>query len=175
MSWIPLVTKVYRFLSERGRSADIEEVRKWIQPLVGEIKDVDAILSLEEMDRLVRDAFPEGSWQPAVALSQTLMLVDSLDDPSELRERLAALLKVWEKTAINYSALLTELRRRVLRLGRPDRSIIETLDYDPNKPSFFSSEYSENGVDFFLNYLKFEEGVDVEGFLEPLKKLLEKD
>ena len=82
---------------------------------------------------------------------------------------------MWEKNTINYSALLSELRKRVLALGKPDPSIVETLDYDPDRPSYFSSDYSESGVDFFLNYLKFEEGVDVEGFLEPLKKLLEKE
>ena len=175
MDWIPVVTKVYKILSERERKAETNEVRKWIQPLLKDIKDVDALLSIEELDRLVRDALPEGPWQSAVAFSQTLLLVDSLENLDEVKKRLEMLLSVWNEKSVNYSALLTELRKRVLSLGKPEASIIETLDYDPNKPSYFSSDYSESGVDFFLNYLRFEEGVDVDGLVEPLKKLLEKD
>ena len=175
MDWIPVVTKVYKFLSERERKAETNEVRKWIQPLLKDIKDIDALLSIEELDRLVRDALPEGPWQSAVAFSQTLLLVDSLENLDEVKKRLEMLLNVWNEKSVNYSALLTELRKRVLSLGKPEASIIETLDYDPNKPSYFSSDYSESGVDFFLNYLRFEEGVDVDGLVEPLKKLLEKD
>ncbi len=177
MSWIPVVTKVFRFLAERGRNAEIDEVRKWFQPVVPALKDrIDDILKLEEMDTLVRDALPEGTWQPAVALSQTLLLLGVEEtSPEELKTRLKALLDVWKENPVNYSALLCELRKRTISLGRPDRSIVETLTFDPSKQSYFSSEISSSGVEFFLNYLRFEEGVDVDSVVESLRKLFERE
>ena len=177
MEWIPVVTKTYRLLLSKGRNVEIEEVRKWFQPLMPGLGDrIDDLLSLESLNKLIEDALPEGPWQPAVALSQTLLLLGVPGiDIEELDRRIGLLLKVWDENPVNYSALLSELRRRTISLGKPDGSIVETLTFDPQKPSYFSSEYSESGTDFFLNYLRFDEGIDVDALLDPLRKLLEKD
>ena len=175
MSWISVVAKVHKFLVERGRKVDVEEVRKWFQILFPALENnIDEVLGMEEVQRLA-ESFPEGSWQSVVALSQTLLLLGAEEGTDVLKRRLGLLLAVWEANPVNYSSLLSELRKQVIAFGKPDDSIVEAVVSDPSKPSYFSSDVSERAVDFFLNYLKFEEGVDVDGLVEPLRKLLGKD
>ena len=172
VGWIGVTSKMYRFLGERGRHASIESIRKWMQPHFPWIEErIDELLSMEEFDRLVRNAIPEGEWQPAVAISQIFFLLER----DRLKESLQMLLKVWEENPVNFSSLLTEIRKRVISLGKPDISIIETISFDPSKTSYFSPDISNGGVDFFLNYMRFEEGVDVDRVVNSLKELLERE
>ncbi len=177
VAWVGVVTKVARFLSSEGKPTDMEEVRKWFQIIIPYLDEkIDDILSLEETKMLVRDALPEGRWQSAVAFSQTLLLLGIQHvDVEELKERLRILLEKWNSSPVNYSALLSELRKKTISFKTTDRSIIETLVYDTTKDSYFSPDISQTSVEFFLNYLRFEEGVDVDSIVEKVKNVVEKE
>ena len=139
--------KVCRDLWKAGIDIDVDSCRKWL--------NFDIELP-EITEYLPKDA----PWKPIVILNQ---LIQATSDGEVIREALQA----YEGRPFR---LVSNLRKYYPRTK--DLGIILSLPKEED-PEFIKS--TKGVVDFFLNYLKFEEGVDVEGFLEPLKKLLEKD
>jgi len=147
---------------EQDKKVCAEEIRQWVQPHVPHIfellsqKDVAGLL-----EKISADAFPEGSWQSAVALNQILFLAQTAR-PEGAEEVLKKFYEVWNKQPLNLSALLVEWRKATTKSKLSPEIILETINYDPSKQSYFDPDISGDGAEFFMNMYKNEFDLDVD-------------
>ena len=141
--------KVCRSLWSAGIPLDLGECRKWLFDIDGEPQRTGELISKIGEE-----------WKQIVVLNQ---LLHASKDFGELES-------VLEKVLDEPLLFVINLRKYYPEVQDPN-VIVEI----PRKkaPEYLST--TENALDFFLNYLKFEEGVDVDGLVEPLRKLLGKD
>ena len=168
-----VVRAVARLWIDAGKNVSAEELRKWMQP---HVETLDAVLgdksSVELLKKLVTDAFPDGEWQGPVALNQIIYIGKLGEDPSRAKDLLSAFLSVWEKQPVNLSAIIVAWRKEVIRSRVDPLVVLETLSFDPSRPSYFSPEMSARSEDFFLNVLKDEMGVDVDELTDAVEKIV---
>ena len=159
-----------------GGHVSAEEVRKYMQPFAEKVVlfESQGMPDSDVFRTLVSDVFPDGSWQGAVALNQLFYLAEArtAENWQEMEERLKRFLEKWNKNPINLSALLVAWRVRGVEAGGHPLDILDAVEFDPSRESYFDPERSANGADFFVNILKNDYGVDVEPLLASVKEAL---
>ncbi len=170
---VKAITSLWR---ETGKNVGAEETRKWIQPHVNAITKImgnkDAV---EMLKKITAEAFPDGEWQAAVALNQIVFLGKIDKNPDKTAEILKKFYDVWNRQPLNLSPLLVEWRKQSIGSNLGPEIILETLNYDPSKQSYFDPQISGSGVDFFMNMYKDEMGVDVDALSEAVSKIIGDD
>ena len=139
--------KACKGLWEAGFDVSVEDCRKWLNFDV-ELRGIEEFLPKEP------------SWKPIVILNQVLQATSDEDVVRRLLEK-------YREAPFR---MVVYLRKYFPKAK--DTELVLSLPVEKD-PDFVNT--TKGIVDFFLNYLRFEEGVDVDGLVEPLKKLLEKD
>ena len=130
--------------------------------------------SSETFKTLVTEVFPDGKWQGAVALNQLFYLTDahSAESWGDMEARIRKFLDVWNRNPINLSAFLVTWRMRSIELHANPMDILDALEYDPSKPSYFDPERNNTSVDFFLGILSEDYGMDVSKLVATVRDAL---
>ncbi|MDN5358368.1 MAG: hypothetical protein PWP76_211, partial [Candidatus Diapherotrites archaeon] len=167
---VKFLTGIWR---DAGKNVSAEETRKWIQPHVETVSrimaDKDAAATL---GKIVADVFPDGNWQSAVALNQILFLGRLNERPEKAKDILAKFYEVWNKQPLNLSAFLVEWRKQTVGSNLDPEIILNTIEYDASKQSYFDPDLSKTGADFFTNMYKEELGVDINALADAAARIV---
>ncbi len=159
-----------------GRHISSDETRKWLQPFAHKVIlfENEGMSSSETFKTLVTEVFPDGKWQGAVALNQLFYLTDahSAESWGDMEARIRKFLDVWNRNPINLSAFLVTWRMRSIELHANPLDILDALEYDPSKPSYFDPERNNTSVDFFLGILSEDYGMDVSKLVATVRDAL---
>ncbi len=159
-----------------GGHVSAEEVRKYMQPFAEKVVlfESQGMAGSDVFRTLVSDVFPDGPWQGAVALNQLFYLAEAENAESwqEMEERLKKFLEKWNQNPINLSALLVAWRVKSVEAGGHPLDILDAVEFDPSRESYFDPEKSAGGAEFFLHILRNDYGVDVDPLLASIKEAL---
>ena len=139
--------KICKSLWESGVYVGVEECRKWLN------RDVEGEFS--RIGEILRNY----SWKHTVLLNQLL----------HISPRAETIENVVEKVSENPLGFVVNLRK----YHDSVKDVESILNFPISDVEY--GERSDSIVDFFLNYMRFEEGVDVDRVVNSLKELLERE